>query len=177
MSFGWKRYVDDYEEGKDGKYVYVGKYYRFFLEKEQLRRFRRAYAILAGAVVLFFLLAGLSEYASSRTWYVVLPYAACIFPIAFLVMDTVRICRAPERMSRKQYNGSVVQHKWACIFLLILSLWAVIGDAVFLLAVCPPFLRAQELIFLVFCVALALLAGLWIFLGARLPAGAEGSRK
>lgn len=165
--------MDDYEEGKDGKYVYVGKYYRFQLEPAQLRRFRVAYSILAVAVVLFFVLAGFSEYASSRTWYVVIPFTACAIPGAFLVLDTVRICRSPERMTRKQYNESVVQHKWASIYLLILSLITVVGDVVFLLVFCPDFLVGQELIFLAFCVALLLTAGAWTVLSRRLPVGVE----
>ncbi len=177
MSFGWKKYVEDYEEGKDGKYVYVGRYYCFFLEKQQLHRFRVAYACMAACAVVLFLLAGFNEYASSRTWYVVAPYAACAIPVALLVLYTLRICRAPERMTRKQYNESVPAHKGACIALLVLSLATVAGDSVFLARYCPAELRMQELVFLLCCIGLLLGAALWLFLASRLPSGAEGSQK
>ncbi len=180
MAFGWKKYVDDYEKDQSGKYVYVGLYYRFFVEKSVLKRIRVGYAILAAAMVLLFVMAGLNTYLTGTCWYVAIPYAASILPLAFLVMDTVRICRAPERMTKKEYNESVVQHKGACVIMLILAALTTIGDAVFLIlnpygAFLTDYLTS-EIIFLVCNLLLAAGAGIWLWLTKKLPCGPEGSR-
>lgn len=173
---GWKKYLDDYEEQEDGKYVYIGKYYRINCDEQRLRRFKLTYGFLAGAAALLFILAGLSMYLSSRFWFVSVPFAAVIIPLFFVVMDTVRICRGPERMTRKEYQESVVQHKTACVGMAALTLITVIGDLVFLLVFCPNFLLLQELLFFVFSLGQLVLAILRLLVTRRMPSGPEGGR-
>ena len=68
--------------------------------------------------------------------YVMLPYAAALLPIAFMLADVYRIARYQKPMTLKQYDHSVLQLKAVTVATLTLSAVSAVGDIVYLLFFC-----------------------------------------
>ena len=108
---GKHKYIGSYVQNLRGEYEYTGTYFKIDMSADSLKRIKIQNVILAGAIALLFILAGLTNATSSRVMYVMLPYAATMLPIVFMLAAVYRIARYQKPMTLKQYDHSIVQLK------------------------------------------------------------------
>ena len=151
---GKHKYIGSYVRNLRGEYEYTGAYFKIDMPADSLKRIKIQSIILAGAIAVLFILAGLTNAPSSRVMYVMLPYAAAMLPIAFMLAAVYRIARYQKPMTLKQYDHSIVQLKTVTIATLILTAISAVGDIVYILFFCAAGDIIRELFYLTACVGI-----------------------
>lgn len=149
------KYSKDYEtheetQGEKTKktLVYKGKYYKFDLSKEELKKMKIIYSIFCGLTVLSFLIVGAQNTEGSRKFYIILPYIFTFLPIFYEIMGTIKLVTNKPKMTLVEYDTSVKRIRRSSIGILILSLSSSIGEIVFLIANKITDIRSLEFRFL-----------------------------
>jgi hypothetical protein len=168
---GRRKYLDHYALGPDDKYSYTGVHFRFDMPAGLLKRTRIIYIILAAATAAIYVAGGLPDMEGNRILYVMLPYIVTFLPLAFMVIDTVKIAFLPDMFTEKQYDRSVLQMKRSSIAVLAAACLAFIGDIVFIFAQCPVNSRIGEIPFLICCLSVISLDAVLIIMQGKTACG------
>ena len=123
-----RKYLEDYRlenrtDPRSGKVktvpVYHGKWFAFAAEEERVRRAKRLYPALSALCGALFLLVLLLNAPSGRAVYVMLPFAAMIFPTFYCLAGSRRLLTAGDRVTRE--HADKIQRRFAsCSFMMIL---------------------------------------------------------
>jgi len=148
---GKHKYLGSYVRNLNGDYEYTGAYFKIDVPADDLKRIKTWCVVLAVAIAVLFVLAGLTNAAGSRVMYIMLPYVAAMLPIAFMLADVYHIARYQKPMTLKQYDHSVVQLKAVTIATLGLIAISAVGDIVYLLLFCAAADRGREFLYLAAC--------------------------
>lgn len=97
-----KKHIKDYrlvetvdERGRiHTSHEYIGSYYRFALEADELRREKRLYLALCAVAAAAFLAALVPRSAATRTLYTALPFVFSALPLGIAVEALVTVFRA-----------------------------------------------------------------------------------
>ena len=158
---GRKKYLSDYVPGDNG-YKYIGEYYRFKLERSSQRKFWIYNSLFAIVLWVVFILTGFIQAEGSRQIYVVLPYACAFLPLCLMLGDLVKIMVYKGDLTKKQYEGSVVQLHRVTIAIIVLSIVSSIGQGIYIFMNRQALHTLIEIKFLVGFLALFLIS--WAFL-------------
>lgn len=138
-----KDYRMDTEKDESGRVkrrmVYVGPYYLWGIEGEQLKRLRNHSLLCLSAEWLLFLGSMCFYSAISRNWYVILPYACLILVLLFESMAVFNLYVLKEPMNREKKDKTTERLKGASLCGLILSVAAAAGE-------CVVWIRAVKLL-------------------------------
>lgn len=158
---GRRKYLSDYVPDVNG-YKYIGEYYRFQLGRRSQRKFWIYDSLFAMALWAVFVLTGFVQAEGSRQIYVVLPYSCTFLPLCLMLGDLVKIMVYKGDLTKKQFEGSVVQLRRMTIAIIILSIVSSIGQIVHIFMNRQAFQIFVEMKFLAGCFALFLIS--WAFL-------------
>lgn len=158
---GRRKYLSDYVPGDNG-YKYIGEYYRFKLERSSQRKFWIYDFLFAMALWVVFVLTGFVQAEGSRQIYVVLPYSCAFLPLCLMLGDLVKIMVYKDDLTKKQFEGSVVQLRRMTIAIIVLSIVSSIGQVIHIFMNRQALQTFIEIKFLAGCFALFLIS--WAFL-------------
>ena len=105
-----RKYLEDYRlenrtDPKSGKVktipVYRGAWFAFAADERTVRRARRLYPALSALCAALFLLVMLINAPSGHAVYVMLPFAAMVFPIFFCLAGSRRLLLAKDKVTRE----------------------------------------------------------------------------
>ena len=161
---GRKKYLNDYVPGDHG-YKYIGEYYRYTLERRVQKKFWIIDSLFAIALWGVFIFTGYIQAEGTRQIYVVLPYACAFLPLCLMLGDLVKIMVYKGDLTKKQYEGSVVQLRRVTIAVIVLSIGSSIGQIIYIFMNRQKLQTIVELKFLAGCFALFLIS--WAFLGVQ----------
>ena len=139
---GYKDYAKDYEiehrarpDGRKPKAVriYVGPYYVFKSSPERIAGLRLMYTALLAAVAVLLLIPMCIDCVSTRTWYVQLPAAVAVIPLALALCALFNLWTAKGRMERSHYEGLYNRMSGSCFFLMLLSAISTAGGLLLLI--------------------------------------------
>ena len=169
-----KKYGNDYRKREDG-YEYIGEWYGCHLSTDQLSKEAfRCFFLLVPATVLF--VAGLSfDNAAGRIFWILMPYVAMVFPLAYGWMGSVSLygfCRKQKtgktgrsdgrgradsnvqipkeqkgKMIRSEYEKGI-RRPWRCAFsMVILSFLTLAADILMLCRHASEMILIREICF------------------------------
>lgn len=136
------KYVQDYEvfevsknsapDGKKGKVqkklVYKGNHFSFTVSESTQKRIKLCYVGLMLLICLFFAGIGMLNNDGSRKIYVVFPYVFMSLPVFYGMMGAVKLFMANQKMTRVEYDHSVIRLRKSSVALLVLSITCVLGE-------------------------------------------------
>ncbi len=128
--------------------VYKGGYY--VLPFDEKGKKKRSW-INIGAVFLLFaiwLMAGLLNQDSSKTFWIVYPYLFILLPLGYMLMGAVSFFGAPLRMQNAQYQTSLARLKHSCIGAMCLSGLSALLDIIYIFTHWGDIALARELLYL-----------------------------
>lgn len=129
-----KDYRMDTEKDENGrvktKMVYVGAYYLWSIEREQLKRLRSCSLLCLVAEWLLFLGSMCFYSAISRNWYVILPYACLIIVLLFKSMAVFNLYVVKEPMNRERKDKTTERFSGASLCGMALGAAAAVGEMV-----------------------------------------------
>lgn len=105
VRLGVKKYVNDFQPGKQG-YEYTGKKYRLVLERKEWDNLPVCYGIELLLISLLFFLGLTRNNPGSRIFWILLPYICIFLPIAFGWMAVFSLLQ----IRKKALSGE--QKKW-----------------------------------------------------------------
>ena len=107
---GKHKYIGSYVRNLRGEYEYTGAYFKIDMPADSLKRIKIQSIILAGAIAVLFILAGLTNAPSSRVMYVMLPYAAAMLPIDIYARRRISyrtISKAHDAQTVRPFHSTV----------------------------------------------------------------------
>lgn len=112
---------------------YVGDYYIFPFDEKQKKK--KSMVVMIFVLFLFGIqiAAGLLNQDSSRTSWIVYPYLMIFVPIAYMFMGAATFCRVPVRMQKVQFETGIERCRRSAIGILILSIFSLILDIVYMI--------------------------------------------
>ena len=123
-----RKYLGDYRlenrtDPRTGKIktvpVYRGPWFAFAADRDTVRRAKRLYTALSALSALLFLLVLFLNAPSGRAIYVMLPFAAMVFPIFFCLAGCQRLLTAREKVTRE--HADKIQTRFTnCAFMMAL---------------------------------------------------------
>ena len=123
-----RKYLEDYRlenrtNPRSGKVqtvpVYRGKWFAFAAGEAEVRRAKRIYPALSALCAALFLLVLLLNAPSGHAVYVMLPFAAMVFPVFYSLAGSRRLLTAGDRVTRE--HADKIQRRFAsCSFMMIL---------------------------------------------------------
>lgn len=135
-----KKYLGDYRlenqtNPKTGKIktvpVYRGEWFAFEIGPDEVRREKRLCLGLTAAIEALFLAVLLLNAPCGRIYYVMLPFAAMIFPAFFLAAGCLRVLTAGEKITR-EHRDKLSQRMSVCpAFLTLLSALSLAGHGLY----------------------------------------------
>lgn len=150
------KYLEDYEKTGAGGFEYTKQYYCFKLTVMQKAAYLAFMLVNAAA----FIYAGLLNNGGSRVFYIVLPYAAMLLPLMFMLADVYKILTNEGKMTRKQYDKSFVQLKHMTAAAIVFSAAAFTGTAVCLFNV----YSFKDLIFALCSAAILIFSSIFVYI-------------
>ena len=163
-----RKYTADYRlensvDPKTGKIVtkpvYKGEWHSFSADDQTVRTMRRVFPALTAAAVLAFVIALLLNTPVTRHIYVLLPFAACVFPLFYLCAGCLRLVRAEPLMTREHSDKTGARLSSSSLFLLILMAASAIGQIV---VFCREGIDGCDIVFFV-CTLIVLAAAAAMF--------------
>lgn len=132
-----KRILSDYVRETDAegraKYKYEGPLFSFSMPPSERKRYLLACWLVPSAALLLLIAMGRLNSGGTRVFYVALPYIGIFLPVSLLFGGAYKLTRAKEPMRRLEYERSILQMRRSTLAALILSLAALLGQAVFML--------------------------------------------
>lgn len=129
--FGRGRYNTDYAPDATGEFHYVGTYYLVQLEPEALRAMRIRLAALWLGMLAAFLVGGMGNGVTGRTFYALLPFICCMMPIFYMILGLGSwVMRKEPRLTRKGMDETLHRMEHSAIGLLICAGLALAGGII-----------------------------------------------
>ncbi|MDD6175426.1 MAG: hypothetical protein PUC59_06670 [Firmicutes bacterium] len=127
--------------------IYKGDYYCPQWTPRQKRAVKTGGALLTACSVALFVLVGLLNTAGSRQYYVLLPFLATSFPIAFNIFAIFRLLASSDRMTIDVFHNSFLRLRRSSVTAFLVAAAGIIGDVIFLI-LNPANYATDELMFL-----------------------------
>lgn len=158
-----RKYADDYQVVKNLKgkteYIYRGPLYKI-KDAKQWDQFIVTGWITAALSTVLFLLMGFMNHDGSRQMYISIPFVFLLYPVAMQWVNVYKVTFNPKPMVRMTYIQGFLGTKNMALAAGIISLVALIGEAVYLIAGSSSTLHNEWL----FCAFLLILCGInWLF--------------
>lgn len=135
-----RKYLGDYRlenrtNPRNGKVVtvpvYRGEWFAFTADAQTVRKMKRLYPLLSALSAAMFLLVMLLNAPCGHMFYVMLPFAAMIFPVYFALAGSRRLLTAKEKVTR-EHNDKIRQRFTSCaLFMTTFSAISAAGHAVY----------------------------------------------
>ena len=140
MRFG-NKYAEDYHldniTDRRGRLrtvsVYHGPYFRFLADAGTVERAKRLFPALSLLCLCAALAPLLMDARMTHSWYVLLPLALGLLPVAYLLMGAWRLLRAGELVTREHKDKLYDRFTGWSTVLLMLSALSLLGQAVYYL--------------------------------------------
>ncbi len=135
-----KKYLGDYRlenrrDPKTGKIKtvpeYCGEWFGFEHGADEVRRTKRLCLALTAAVEVLFLTVLLLNAPCGRIYYVMLPFAAMVFPAFFLAAGCLRVLTAGEKITREHRDKLSRRMNVCPAFLALLSALSLAGHVLY----------------------------------------------
>lgn len=127
------KYKKDYERIETGQYKYVGRYYILPMTEIQKKKTNWFHAGFMSAFFVLLILAGLVNQDSSHTAWIVFPYLFLFLPSGYMAVGTFSYWNVHVRMQLSEYENSLMRLKKSCIAILVLSVFNILLDSIFLI--------------------------------------------
>ena len=123
-----RKYLGDYRlenrtDPRSGKIktvpVYRGAWFAFTADESAVRRAKRVYPALSALCAGLFLLVLLLNAPSGHAIYVMLPFAAMVFPVFFCLAGSRRLLTAKDKVTR-EHADKIQKRLTNCAFMLAL---------------------------------------------------------
>lgn len=136
-----RKYASEYDIKIDevkGKKVkkkleYNGEYFVLDGGERMLGSMKSIFTGYAVTMFLLYITGAAVDFGGSRTLYVVIPYAVCIFPMVFLLLGVGKLYFVKYRMEHIEFDSSIVRIGRCLKGLLILPGVSAVGELVYLL--------------------------------------------
>ena len=135
-----RKYLGDYRlenrtNPRNGKVVtvpvYRGEWFAFTADAQTVRKMKRLYPLLSALSAAMFLLVMLLNAPCGHMFYVMLPFAAMIFPVYFALAGSRRLLTAKEKVTR-EHNDKIRQRFTSCaLFLIVFSAISAAGHVLY----------------------------------------------
>jgi len=136
-----RKYTDQFElqtvktqKGFRRMAVYRGKYYLAAVPAEKLNRYKAALKGTSLAMAMLFIGMGLLNNSGSRIFYVILPYAALVLPVFFMLVSTITFGKAKDKLTVPELDKTVGRIKTTSIAAFITAAAGAIGSLIFILS-------------------------------------------
>ena len=135
-----KKYLGDYRlenrrDPKNGKVKtvpeYCGEWFGFERGADEVHRMKRLCLALTAVVELLFLMVLLLNAPCGRIYYVMLPFAAMVFPAFFLAAGCLRVLTAGEKITREHRDKLSRRMNVCPAFLALLSALSLAGHVLY----------------------------------------------
>ncbi len=133
--------------------------YRLPYDHKQKRKNSCICIVYSLCELLIFVLAGLINQDSSRTFWIVFPYLFLFLPIAFQLLGAINLILSDDIMAEKSFNNSLGRIKTSARLLIVLSVINLVLDIVFILLHFGQIAISSEIIYMV-CIVLIIIASI-----------------
>ncbi len=133
--------------------------YRLPYDHKQKRKNSLICIVYSLCELLIFVLAGLINQDSSRTFWIVFPYLFLFLPITFQLLGAINLILSDDIMAEKSFNNSLGRIKTSARLLIVLSVLNLVLDIVFILFHFGQIAISSEIIYLV-CIVLIIIASI-----------------
>lgn len=133
--------------------------YRLPYDHKQKRKNSFICIVYSLCELLIFVLAGLINQDSSRTFWIVFPYLFLFLPIACQLLGAINLILSDDIMAEKSFNNSLGRIKTSARLLIVLSVINLVLDIVFILLHFGQIAISSEIIYMV-CIVLIIIASI-----------------
>lgn len=143
--------------------VYRGDWFAFACDEATVRRLKKLYPSFSLLIALLFLLVLLLNAPCGHIYYVMVPFAAMIFPVFFALAAARRMITAKDKLTREHRDKLTNRYISVSLFLMVFSALSTIGHAIYCFAYAPA---AKDFISLGSAAAICALS-LWMFINRK----------
>lgn len=117
--------------------VYRGDWFAFVADDELVRRIRIEYPLFSLIAALLFVLVLAMNAPCGHIYYVMMPFAAMIFPVFFALAAARRLLTAKDKVTREHRDKLVNRYISASLFLMAFSCISAVGHIVYFFLEAP----------------------------------------
>lgn len=136
---GSKKYLTDYslnyEPDKKGNLkavpVYKGTYYGFEKDDATVRKAKWFITAMLICGTIVYIIPLLLEEVCTKKFYVLVPYALCVFPIFFAYGSLFKVIFAKDKVTREHKDKAQPRLKGMCFLSMLLAVLSLVGQVVF----------------------------------------------
>jgi len=143
--------------------VYRGEWFAFVCPENEIRPMKLKYTLSSALVTLLFILVLLLNAPCGHIYYVMVPFAAMVFPVFFSLAAARRMLTAKEKVTREHRDKLVNRYISVSLFLMVFSGLSVVGHIVYCFTTTPV---ARDFISLGAAAAICALS-VWMFFGRK----------
>lgn len=152
------KYKDDYKETQrlDHKgrmvkdYYYVGQYYELLIDEETKKSTNKKNIFYLILFLLFWILAGLVNQDSSRTFWVLFPYFFILLPIIYFGYGAVNYWAQSVKMEKMAYDTSVGRMHRSGLGVIIWTAINVLLDIIYIILNINTAVIWKEIVYILF---------------------------
>ncbi len=143
--------------------VYRGEWFAFVCPETDIKRLKLKYIVSSLLITLLFILVLTLNAPCGHTYYVMVPFAAMIFPVFFSLAAARRMLTAKDKVTREHRDKLVNRYISVSLFLMVFSALSAAGHIVYYFSALPT---ARDFISLGSAAAICALSA-WMFAGRK----------